>query len=366
MKSLTKFSGLFLWLTVVSAWAQQGLKGEYYTGTNFERKVFTRMDPQLNYNWQGRSPAPGLSKSYYSVRWTGKLLAPASGVYRFYAKVDDGIRIWVGNKLVVNSWQLNDSRDFSGSIILKEGQFYDLRIDYFNDMLEGEIYLYWQRPDAKKTSLNPFNQPGELITTNYLFQKPPPARVSLIKTLPPAVPKPVVAVVKTPVKIILPKQIARVTQKPTLSPPSTKTVTASAPVSAPLNPAPKVDPEPVRVFEPGASIVLRNVQFEQSSYNLLPESSTDLDQLVIAMKKNPLWQITIAGHTDNVGDPRLNLALSENRAKVVAAYLRRRGVADDRISTSGCGGTRPIADNDLETERSKNRRVEIMLKEEKN
>lgn len=349
---------------MASAWAQQGLKGEYYTGTNFERKVYTRMDPQLNYNWRGRSPAPGLSESYYSIRWTGKLLAPASGEYRFYAKVDDGIRIWVGNKLVVNSWQLNDSKDFSGRVILEAGHFYDLRIEYFNDMLEGEIYLYWQRPDAQKSTLNPFNQTGELITTNYFFQKATPGRVSLTKTAPPAALKPSVALAKTPVEITPPKRVVKTTPKPALSPPSTKTVTSGAPASASLTP--KVDPEPVRVFEPGATVVLHKVQFEQSSYILLPESSTELDQLVIALKKNPLWRITIAGHTDNVGDPRLNLALSENRAKVVAAYLRRRGVADDRINTNGYGGTRPIANNTLETERSKNRRVEITLKDEKN
>ncbi|AKD57639.1 OmpA family protein [Spirosoma radiotolerans] len=363
MKTLTRLLGLSLCLTVMSVRAQQGLKGDYYTGTNFEKKVFTRMDPQLNYNWRGRNPAPGLSESFYSIRWTGKLLAPASGVYRFYAKVDDGIRIWVGNKLVVNSWQLNDSKDFSGSILLEAGQFYDLRVDYFNDMLEGEIYLYWQRPDAKKTSLNPFNTPGELITTQYFFQKPLPSRVSLIRTPPPAVPKPPVAVVKTPAKINPTTRVAKTIPKPALSPPSTKTVTANAPVLAP--PITRVEPEPIRAFEPGATVVLHKVQFEQSSYILLPESSTELDQLVIALKKNPLWQITIAGHTDNIGDPRLNLALSENRAKVVAAYLKRRGVADDRIITNGYGGTHPIADNALEIERSKNRRVEITLKDEK-
>lgn len=364
MKTLTTFSGLFLWLAVVSAWAQQGLKGEYYTGTNFEQKVFTRIDPQLNYNWRGRSPAPGLSESYYSIRWTGKLLAPTSGVFRFYAKVDDGIRIWVGNKLVVNSWQLNDSKDFSGSVTLEAGHFYDLRIDYFNDMLEGEIYLYWQRPDAKKTSLNPFNTPDELITSQYLFQKPSPTRISSTKTPPLAAPKPPVAVVKTQKKIIPPTRVAKTIPKPALSSPLAKPVTTSVPVSAP--PTPKADPEPVRVFEPDATVVLHKVQFEQSSYILLPESSTELDQLVIALKKNPLWQITIAGHTDNIGDPRLNLALSENRAKVVAAYLKRQGVADDRIITNGYGGTRPMADNTLEIERSKNRRVEITLKDEKN
>ena len=363
MKTLTTLLGLLLWLTPVSVRAQQGLKGEYYTGTNFERKVFTRIDPQLNYNWRGKSPAPGLSESYYSVRWTGKLMAPAFGEYRFYAKVDDGIRIWVNNKLIVNSWQLNDSRDFSGTIFLEAGHLYDLRIDYFNDMLEGEIYLYWQRPDAKKTNLNPFSNPGDLITTQYLFQKTTPVRAAIPKTPPPAVIKPPVPVAKTTVKPILPRPVVKTIPKPVLNPPSTKPVASRVPVSAP--PISEAGPEPVRVIEPGATFILPRVQFEQSSYTLLPESSAELDSLIVALNRNPLWQITIAGHTDNIGDPQLNLALSENRAKVVAAYLRRRGVADDRISTTGYGGTRPIAANDTETDRRKNRRVEIILDDKK-
>jgi outer membrane protein OmpA-like peptidoglycan-associated protein len=95
---------------------------------------------------------------------------------------------------------------------------------------------------------------------------------------------------------------------------------------------------------------------------LLPESSAELDQLVAALKKNPHWTIEIVGYTDNVGDSRLNLALSENRAKVVSSYLTRRGIADERVTSKGYGSTRPIADNTIERERSKNRRVEITIR----
>ncbi len=69
----------------------------------------------------------------------------------------------------------------------------------------------------------------------------------------------------------------------------------------------------------------------------------------------------MAGHTDNVGDARLNLALSEHRALVVTHYLQRKGVAEGRIKAQGYGGTRPIAPNTTETERAKNRRVEFVV-----
>ena len=104
MKPIAVLGGLVVaWLIVGLAVAQPGLKGEYYTGTDFGRKVMTRIDPQIRFDWSARDPAPGIPHSYYSIRWTGKLLAPATGQYRFYAKVDDGIRIWVGNQKVMDS-----------------------------------------------------------------------------------------------------------------------------------------------------------------------------------------------------------------------------------------------------------------------
>ena len=266
MKSTAALGVLLLWFLTGLTQAQPGLKGEYYTGTNFERKVFTRIDPQLNFNWQDRSPAPGLPESYYSIRWTGKLLAPATGQYRFYAKVDDGIRIWVGNKKVMESWQLNDSEKFTGSVILEAGKFYDLRVDYFNDMLEGEIQLFWQRPDAKKAALDPFSTPGGPITWKYFFQKVPPNPVVQKPAKPvaiiPAVP------ISTPPKSLPPKRPVIIKANPRQNPPSPKRTTDTNTVTAAVVPA-KPNPSPPAEAKPeltkGATFVFMSLQFEHSS-----------------------------------------------------------------------------------------------------
>ncbi len=356
MKTIAALGILFVWLMAGQTIAQQGLKGEYYTGTNFDRKVFTRIDPQLNFNWRDRSPAPGLPESYYSIRWTGKLLAPATGQYRFYAKVDDGIRVWVGNKKVMESWQLNDSEKFTGSIVLEAGKYYDLRVDYFNDMLEGELQLYWQRPNANKALPDQYNP----IAAQYFVQKAPPIAVVQKPVKPVSI---IPAVVSATPKAVPQKRPVSPKANPRLNPPVPKPTTDTNTVTvAPVKPAPAPATESKPELTKGATFILRNVQFEQSSYVLLPESSAELDNVVRAMNANPQWHIDVAGHTDNVGDPRLNLALSENRAKVVAAYLKRHGIADERITATGFGGTRPIADNTVETERRKNRRVEITIK----
>ncbi|GAB3544253.1 OmpA family protein [Spirosoma fluminis] len=331
--------------------AQTGLKGEYFIGVNFARKVGSRIDRQLNFNWSEGSPARGIPHSYYSIRWTGKLFAPVTGVYRFYANVDDGIRLWVDNQLVIESWQLNDSENYMGTIKLQAGRYYSFRVDYFNDMLGGELQLYWERPDAKAPAPDRYTKRpvGDIIPANFYFQKEPPVALVTIPAKP-ATPKPAAIAKATPVR--------PVPKKPLVTRPTPVTTnSAAAPGSTSQSAT-----DPALSIERGTTFSLPRVQFEQSSYVLLTEAALDLDKLAAALTAHPAWQLVVAGHTDAIGDARLNQALSENRAKVVAHYLIRKGVADSRISSVGYGGSRPIADNARETERAKNRRVEFTIK----
>ncbi|QMW05616.1 OmpA family protein [Spirosoma foliorum] len=357
MKPLLIHGYMLLSLLAQQAWAQSGLRGDYYIGTNFEQKAFSRIDPAISFNWDRRSPGKGLSRSYYSIRWTGKLLAPATGEYLFFAKVNDGIRVWVSSKKVLDSWQLNSYKHYSGTIVLEAGHYYDLRVDYFNAIEWGEIELYWKPPPTANSALNPFAESGEPITAQYFFEKAP----LVPKPISPAVTK-LSTVVATPPKPAQPKKLKSAKPKPILAPVLPKIITATDTLAAVSTPIARPDAEPPPAITAGVTLILPTVQFEQSSYVLLPEASAELDKLVQSMHANPQWHIHIAGHTDNVGDPRLNLALSEHRARVVAAYLTRRGIADERITTEGLGNKQPLGDNTTESERSKNRRVAITIR----
>ena len=113
-------------------------------------------------------------------------------------------------------------------------------------------------------------------------------------------------------------------------------------------------------IEKGKAIALNNVYFEQSSFIMQKESYPELDKVVLMLKSNPQTKIEIGGHTDNIGDNRLNLALSENRAKVILNYLVSKGIDEDRLLYRGYGGVKPVAPNDSEDNKKKNRRVEIV------
>ncbi len=113
-------------------------------------------------------------------------------------------------------------------------------------------------------------------------------------------------------------------------------------------------------IEKGKAIVLNNVYFEQSSFTMQKESYPELDRVVLILKTNPQTKIEICGYTDNIGDQRLNLALSENRAKVILNYFVSKGIDEDRLLYKGYGGTKSVAPNDSEGNKKKNRRVEIV------
>jgi OmpA-OmpF porin, OOP family len=104
------------------------------------------------------------------------------------------------------------------------------------------------------------------------------------------------------------------------------------------------------------------INFETGKFDIKPESQPIVDQIAQLMEDDPELKLSIEGHTDNVGTPQSNKALSENRAKAVMNAVASSGVDASRLSAAGWGQERPIADNRTEDGRAKNRRVEIVKK----
>lgn len=111
----------------------------------------------------------------------------------------------------------------------------------------------------------------------------------------------------------------------------------------------------------GTTVVMKSVGFERSTTKLLPGSYEELDRLAKFMQAHPEVKIELSGHTDNGGVPKANQLLSEERVATVKNYLVSKGVSADRIIGKGYGGRKPIAPNDSEENKSKNRRVEVKI-----
>jgi outer membrane protein OmpA-like peptidoglycan-associated protein len=118
---------------------------------------------------------------------------------------------------------------------------------------------------------------------------------------------------------------------------------------------------PLQPIDTGKIEPLKNVFFDTDKFDLRPQSKAELDKLASFLKTNKLLKIQLRGHTDDVGDKKKNLLLSQNRAKSVYEYLVNNGVEKERLSYHGFGDSMPIVKNDTPEHRQQNRRTEYKI-----
>ena len=313
--------------------AQQGLKVEYYDGVNFDRLEKVSYVANIDQSWNNRPPVPGINPHYCSIRWTGKLKPGKSGTYKFSARVDDGIRVWVGNRLIIDQWDLHDVGIFQGSVDLEANQMYDLKVEYFNALIEGEVRLLWKIPTEEKSwyeYLFGDDKSFTVIAPQYFYRPETPnqreEKTSLDKP--------------APVKNDSP-------------PPKPQKRTTS-----------EKKPEPektVVTVKEAQKFIPKNIEFERSKTIILQSSYEALNTFAQFMLDNPGLTVMIEGHTDPVGDANSNLQLSKRRAATVARYLIEKGVDHSRIEAEGYGGSRPLKVPEKGTYYPANRRVVFIL-----
>lgn len=139
-----------------------GMVGYYYANNDLQgTPAITRVDKNVNFNFGGGSPFSHGAQtvppnqeddwfphSNYSVRWLGRLKAPATGKYTFAIYRDDGVRLWVNDSLVLDQWVANSINYDKINLNLVGGKFYDIRLEYYQ--LGGSGYCEWDwiRPDV--------------------------------------------------------------------------------------------------------------------------------------------------------------------------------------------------------------------------
>ncbi|GAB3853995.1 PA14 domain-containing protein [Hymenobacter terrigena] len=347
--------------------AGTGILGEYYEGTDFERLVTRRYDPTLAFDWGHAPPAPGVAAEYFSVRWTGWLVPPVSGRYVLHATVDDGIRIWLNDQLVINEWRPQPVRTFTTGVELKAGQPYKLRVDYYQDILDTKMQITWERPDIPLTpppsswrnlwGMTAETPKPEPIPTAFLFRANPRPQVG--RPIPAPLPAAKAPPAPTPRVAVSPRRPASL-RRPTAPPLAVAKSAALALPSAPvpsLRLADSTGSARLSRLAVGETVTLPELYFNQGQARLLPPSRAALDQLAAILSAQPTLRLEVQGHTDNVGNAELNRQLSQQRAEAVCLYLTAHGVGTAQLRPVGYGGTQPVADNADPAQRPRNRRV---------
>ncbi len=118
---------------------------------------------------------------------------------------------------------------------------------------------------------------------------------------------------------------------------------------------------PLKPIKSGEKIILKNIFFEFDSDSLLGESVAELGKVVDFLNNNPGIEVEISGHTDSVGIVKYNQLLSERRASAVVEFLAAHGIRKDRLTFRGYGDSEPVASNETEEGRAKNRRTELKI-----
>ena len=135
--------------------SQPGLKAEYFNNANLQGDpVSTRIDPQVNFEWRGVSPAPGLTGQAYSVRWTGELIAPADGDYLLGGSVADGLRLYLDAKRILDDWNPHAERTRTTSVRLQRAHAYRIVMEYYHANRNNPIArLVWSPPDMSSDAV---------------------------------------------------------------------------------------------------------------------------------------------------------------------------------------------------------------------
>ncbi|MCS3836667.1 outer membrane protein OmpA-like peptidoglycan-associated protein [Pseudomonas sp. JAI111] len=119
--------------------------------------------------------------------------------------------------------------------------------------------------------------------------------------------------------------------------------------------------KPVEVVQPEVITLPSDVLFAFNKSDLSPSAKSQLDSVMFKLQLADVVSIKVVGHTDSVGSAEYNQALSERRASSVAAYLLSQGIAPSKLTSEGKGKSQPVADNDTDEGRAKNRRVELHI-----
>jgi hypothetical protein len=127
-----------------------GLKADIYDNIDFTGTLVTRIDPTVNFDWGGGSPDPAIGAESFSIRWTGMVQPRFSELYTFITSTDDGVRLWVNDQLLIDHWVDQGTTDWSGSIQLAAGQWYPIRMEYYENGGGAAARLSWSSPTVTR------------------------------------------------------------------------------------------------------------------------------------------------------------------------------------------------------------------------
>lgn len=126
----------------------EGIKAEYFDNANLQGTPRTRVEEEIYYDPASQPPDPIRSFAPMSARWTGDLCPTVSGDYRITLKTDDGCRMWIDGRQVIDSWVSRPAAEDHAEVTLEAGKKYHIVIEYFDGGGDAFARLYWRAPQV--------------------------------------------------------------------------------------------------------------------------------------------------------------------------------------------------------------------------
>lgn len=143
-----------------------GLRGDYYQGMKFDSLVFSRRDKRINFRGDGFSEQQHKLTENFSVRWTGYLVVPKGGKYRISSTSDDGQRVFINGRRIINDWRMHAAVTQTRRVQLKQG-VHAIKIEYMQGGGDKLMELRWDGPGLKRE----FIGAGALRTDPWIGMK---------------------------------------------------------------------------------------------------------------------------------------------------------------------------------------------------
>jgi len=144
-----------------------GLTAEFFDGLNEEdldnhNSIFTRVDPIVDFDFGTGPPIPQLGEDKFMIRWRGDILAPVTEKYTFHVTSDDGIRLWINDRMIIDQWKNQGATESTGTYLMTGGEKYKIRLEYYEDGGASSVKLEYSN----------FLVPRTVIPTSQLFPDP--------------------------------------------------------------------------------------------------------------------------------------------------------------------------------------------------
>lgn len=127
-----------------------GLNAKYWNNMDFTGTTKTRVDANINFDWQYNSPIAGIDPTTFAAKWTGSIQAPKSETFTFYARADDAVRVYINGQKILEHWGNGAATEYTGKYAMTAGQKYNIIVEYYQNTGRSALQLSWSSASVGK------------------------------------------------------------------------------------------------------------------------------------------------------------------------------------------------------------------------